>query len=558
MRQRLLENSGSTIKTTIEKDGDIYFEGVFALYDKKNLNDRVYPKSVMEIAIKEYNENYVATNRALGELEHQECVRDTAEILTSEGWKFINDISEDETVLTINTKTSNYEYQQIDKYITSDLDGHLIGFKGRNINTAVTPEHKFLTVDRKGKYKFINALELLTKNYPHNHIPKTGIWDSDDPEYFIIPGVKDEDLPYNMNHELRGRYTKPLKMKLDNFMQFMGIFLSDGNTVESSNVVVINQNKGKKYDKIVRLTKRLSDDLKWGYHRKSMSCSDARLSNYLKPLGNCYEKYIPEELKSFSPPMLSYLLNWYSIGDGRDFKKYKKVENRKNIFTVSRKLINDLQEILIKSGGSGNIRTIMTKKDYIFADVLIKNANKKPLYQLEFSSTKGIYLDKRFISIEKIPYKGKVYSVSVPNKTIILRENDKMFISGNSRNDVVLDRSAFVIKEPLVMKENGEIWGKAKILKSTPMGSIAYNLIKEGISIGVSSRGLGDVEERITESESVFEVVDYTLNCFDLVSQPSIGRFVEDSTKPSTGKVAESVKESKDLNLSELADILIG
>lgn len=47
-----------------------YIEGVFAQAELPNRNRRVYPKSVLESAINDYNENYVKTNRALGELNH--------------------------------------------------------------------------------------------------------------------------------------------------------------------------------------------------------------------------------------------------------------------------------------------------------------------------------------------------------------------------------------------------------------------------------------------------------------------------------------------------------
>lgn len=47
-----------------------YIEGIFAQADLKNRNGRVYPKTVLEKAINDYNANYVMTDRALGELNH--------------------------------------------------------------------------------------------------------------------------------------------------------------------------------------------------------------------------------------------------------------------------------------------------------------------------------------------------------------------------------------------------------------------------------------------------------------------------------------------------------
>lgn len=48
----------------------VYLEGIFAQAEKKNRNNRVYPKRILENAVKVYNEEFVRTHRALGELLH--------------------------------------------------------------------------------------------------------------------------------------------------------------------------------------------------------------------------------------------------------------------------------------------------------------------------------------------------------------------------------------------------------------------------------------------------------------------------------------------------------
>lgn len=66
--------------------------------------------------------------------------------------------------------------------------------------------------------------------------------------------------------------------------------------------------------------------------------------------------------------------------------------------------------------------------------------------------------------------------------------------------------------------EGNDIYGKAKIL-DTPMGKIAKNFIEEGVSLGVSSRGLGSVR---LNKEGVNEVQDdFHLATVDIVADPS-------------------------------------
>ena len=67
-------------------------------------------------------------------------------------------------------------------------------------------------------------------------------------------------------------------------------------------------------------------------------------------------------------------------------------------------------------------------------------------------------------------------------------------------------------------RKGSDFYGKAKILSSTPMGNIAENLIKEGVKLGVSTRGLGSLRKvnNYNEVQSDFKLV-----AVDLVSDPS-------------------------------------
>jgi hypothetical protein len=79
-----------------------------------------------------------------------------------------------------------------------------------------------------------------------------------------------------------------------------------------------------------------------------------------------------------------------------------------------------------------------------------------------------------------------------------------------------LERVSHIIKE---LKEDGKNFiGRAKILE-TPYGKIVKNLIDEGVKLGVSSRGMGSLEQKAQ--------VSYVKNDFflataaDIVADPS-------------------------------------
>jgi hypothetical protein len=65
--------------------------------------------------------------------------------------------------------------------------------------------------------------------------------------------------------------------------------------------------------------------------------------------------------------------------------------------------------------------------------------------------------------------------------------------------------------------EGQNVMGKIKVL-DTPSGKILQELINGGVTVGVSSRGMGSVSEQ--QGKTIVED-DFQLICFDMVSEPS-------------------------------------
>tara|TARA_R110000782_G_scaffold147515_2_gene240293 strand:- start:1616 stop:2218 length:603 start_codon:yes stop_codon:yes gene_type:complete len=68
-----------------------------------------------------------------------------------------------------------------------------------------------------------------------------------------------------------------------------------------------------------------------------------------------------------------------------------------------------------------------------------------------------------------------------------------------------------------IWMEGPAVMGKCKVL-NTPAGEILRALVDAGVKIGISSRGLGSVSERM--GQTIVEE-DFQLICFDIVSEPS-------------------------------------
>ena len=80
-----------------------------------------------------------------------------------------------------------------------------------------------------------------------------------------------------------------------------------------------------------------------------------------------------------------------------------------------------------------------------------------------------------------------------------------------------LERVSHMIKS--LKKEGNNYVGKAKIMTETPYGKIVKNLIQEGASLGVSSRGMGSVKQ--SQGKNVVQDDFYLATAADIVADPS-------------------------------------
>jgi hypothetical protein len=58
------------VEATEDGKKSLYIQGPFLVYNKPNRNGRMYPKEILQKEVNRYNEEYVKTKRALGELGH--------------------------------------------------------------------------------------------------------------------------------------------------------------------------------------------------------------------------------------------------------------------------------------------------------------------------------------------------------------------------------------------------------------------------------------------------------------------------------------------------------
>ena len=97
--------------------------------------------------------------------------------------------------------------------------------------------------------------------------------------------------------------------------------------------------------------------------------------------------------------------------------------------------------------------------------------------------------------------------------------------------------------------DGDDVMGHVEIL-NTPAGNILKALFAAGITVGISSRGMGSVEENINEG-TVEVQDDFELLCWDFVSTPSThGAYVSPVSSLQEGKI--KIPEYKYTNVNNI------
>ena len=270
---------------------------------------------------------------------------------------------------------------------------------------------------------------------------------------------------------------------------------------------------------------------------KTFVISDMRLCKYVSQFGLCYNKFVPFELKQQSKEILKIFYDWFVMGDGRirGDKRRKNSNFSDDVFSTSKQLALDLNEIQLKIGYSGNLLEEKRDNDRLIEGRLIKGENSHPMYFTYRSLTKGIYADKRFLQVKEVDYNGDVMCVEVDNHVWYVMDNGKCHWTKNCNHpaESVIDLSRVAINIIELHWEGHTLVGQLEVLVSEAFrrngiiccqGDQVAHLLLNGIKIGVSSRGLGTVTQKMGV---LYVGEDYEIICWDVVSDPSTpGAFI--------------------------------
>ncbi|MHB1953857.1 MAG: LAGLIDADG family homing endonuclease [Sulfobacillus sp.] len=381
------------------------------------------------------------------------CYSEDTEVLTSDGWKFFDqvDISVDRFA-TINLETREMQYQKATDHIWQDYSGEMYALKSRSIDMVVTPNHRVIYEYRPsfistGKHKLevceahelYDKFQTLEKMSRNNYaVPITSVWKGKEIEEKsfafgrkIIGGKKlyEKTKIHGGSRELR-------TISGDDYCAFMGAYLSEGwlaGTKKKKIEIRISQKTfSKGFAPFKELLKRVFK--REVQYNENVSCFIVSWDGFLEHLSQfgtyCYNKIIPEEILNATPRQQKIFWDYFVLGDGSTTIQ-KNGSSSTHIATTSKIMADQFQELCQKMGYAATICTVMDPMKYRpqINGRMLKAC--RPRYDVGIKTSPMQSMD-----MYKVDYMGKIGCVTVPNGTLYVRRKGKAIWSGNSKNKI--------------------------------------------------------------------------------------------------------------------------
>ena len=138
-----------------------------------------------------------------------------------------------------------------------------------------------------------------------------------------------------------------------------------------------------------------------------------------------------------------------------------------------------------------------------------------------FVSNGGMYLTGKLQQANTQNGNGRIYPYEVlvrevKNYEKLVRESRALGELDHPDDSVINLKNASHLVTSIWM-DGDSVMGKVKVL-DTPSGQVLKSLVESGVKLGISSRGMGSVENR---NGQTLVQDDFQLICFDFVSEPS-------------------------------------
>ncbi|MBU2635363.1 hypothetical protein KJ841_02785 [Patescibacteria group bacterium] len=363
------------------------------------------------------------------------CYDEKTEVLTENGWKKFSEVHYSNEICTLNPKTDEIEFQKPIKIFSYDYKGKMYKLRTKRVDLLVTPNHKLFV--KPGDVRTLKPFSLKETQSlfgKSKQFKKDGIWIGKDEKYFTLPDV---EIKYGNRYYKGFRNKKIKQIPMKSWLQFFGLWMAEGCTHQGKNgdynVYLSGQNK-----ELLSEMKKILKNVGYTVYQddKKIRIRDYQLFRYLKQFGKSHDRFIPSEIRFLSKELLEILFKYYLKGDGH---VYGRTGRGLMASTSSIHLRDDLQEVALKIGISAYYK-LDRKKGTFLRSLIYKNKTykqKHDTWKIYFiRKNKHAVLPstiKKYKYTESwVDFKGKVYSLAVPNHVIYIRRNSIPVWCGNS------------------------------------------------------------------------------------------------------------------------------
>ena len=487
---------------------------VMQKYGIENANGRIYPESVLKRQVELYMEK-IKEKRAIGE-----CYTPNAMALTPTGWRPLFDLEEGDEVVTLNTLTGKVEIQPVVGVTKKRPQGELTRIRANGIDDLVTGGHGYPLFKKNGSFdRFITADEMrVSDSRPDLNFLKELRWEGDNAPYVVVDAVEDE--------EADPKYKTDLDFPAARFAEFMAICVTRGKVEDDYlSMTVTSQDVASALERAYNEAgvDYVSDELTY-------TTDDKRLVNLIVSLTSEDGVIrVAPRLKTKNPTVLkTFYTRLLTCIDNLEFK----LDAQTRSFSChDKQLALDINEICNKFGRQNDI-------------VKVTSSNGSVSWCTYDTGITKVPFDKSKMSMAYEDWNGEVGCIETENHTWYVMDHGKCHWTKNCNHpsESVIDLSRVAINVIEAHWEGHTLIGKLEILTSpgfrrygniTCQGDQVANLLLHGIKIGVSSRGLGTV---VNKMGTMYVSDDYEIVCWDVVSDPSTPNawIVPDGKIPST------------------------
>lgn len=340
------------------------------------------------------------------------CVLGDHEVLTSEGWKFIPEVTMEDKVAILKDGKMVYEHPlEIHHY--PGYKGMMYKIKNQAIDLNVTANHRMYVRPRTAgsSYRLEKAEDIIGREVKYK---RNAEWDA--PDYqFVLPALEDyPERTFNM----------------DAWITFFGIWMTEGfvyNVRTDSYSIGVCVHKQRVKDVLYEAITDMG--YKYNVNNNILSLNNKQLHAYMAQLStDAPFKRLPEWVWELSQEQARKLIYAMQLGDG----SFKKSGVASMYYTSSTGLADDFMRLCLHAGWSAikscHIKAGENKvQNYdIWRISVIKTKN-------EPSVNHGHHKQQSIQEEEMYYYEGAVYCLSVSTEVFMVRCNGKPVWTGNSR-----------------------------------------------------------------------------------------------------------------------------